>query len=242
MRVGLGYALFTFFLSIPHISLMGEDVKNRLSARFSSKITEPVDLNYYLYFPDNYEYSHLEFPLVLFLHGAGERGSELDSVQKHGIPKMINEGQEFPFITLAPQCPDSNWWSEPIYVETLILLVEETIETYRVDDNHVYATGLSMGGYGTLSVAIKRPDLFSAIAPICGGTDAKDIKRLKNVPIWLFHGELDKAVSVENSLLVYEILKPINPNVKITVYENVGHNSWDVTYNNKELYEWMLKH
>ena len=217
-------------------------MKNRLSARFSSKITEQVDLNYYLYFPDKYEYSNLEFPLVLFLHGAGERGVELDSVQIHGIPKMINEGQKFPFITLAPQCPESSWWSEPVYVKTLILLVEEIVKKYRVDDKRVYATGLSMGGYGTLSVAIKRPDLFSAIVPICGGTDTEDIERLKDVPIWLFHGKLDKAVSVENSLLIYELLKPINPNVKITIYENVGHNSWDVTYDNEKLYEWMLKH
>ena len=122
------------------------------------------------------------------------------------------------------------------------MLVEEIVKKYRVNDKRVYATGLSMGGYGTLSVAIKRPDLFSAIAPICGGTDTKDIKRLKDIPIWLFHGKLDKAVSVENSILIYELLRPINPNVKITIYENIGHNSWDVTYDNEELYEWMLKH
>ena len=121
-------------------------------------------------------------------------------------------------------------------------MVEQAIKKFRVDHKRDYDIRSQYGGrFGTLEVTEKRSDSFSAISPICGGSDTKDIKRLKDTPIWLFHGELDKAVSVENSLLVYEILKPINPNVKITVYENIGHNSCDVTYYNKELYEWMLK-
>ena len=183
-------------------------IKIRSSKEFSTTITMPVTLKYYVYLPREYNESNSKFPLVLFLHGAGERGDELERLEFHGIPKMIRKGENFPFITIAPQCPAFQWWSEPLYVEALISLVEETIKNYNVDVEKVYATGLSMGGYGTLSVAKERPDLFSAIIPICGGGDTTGIKKLKNLPIWLFHGDADKIVPVENSTLIYDQLKP----------------------------------
>ena len=201
----------------------------------------PVSLKYYIYYPDNYYDSDTTFPLVLFLHGAGERGNDLSLVEKHGIPKMINNGEHFPFITIAPQCPKNQWWSEPLYVKTLILFVEDIIRSNKIDIGRIYATGLSMGGYGTLAIAKERPDLFSAIIPVCGGMDTTDIERLKDIPIWLFHGDEDKVVPVENSELIYNLLKPMNPDIKITIYKGVNHNSWDMTYNDKKIYDWILK-
>ena len=201
----------------------------------------PVSLKYYIYYPDNYYDSDTTFPLVLFLHGAGERGNDLSLVEKHGIPKMINNGEDFPFITIAPQCPKNQWWSEPLYVKTLILFVEDIIRSNKIDIGRIYATGLSMGGYGTLAIAKERPDLFSAIIPVCGGMDTTDIERLKDIPIWLFHGDEDKVVPVENSELIYNLLKPMNPDIKITIYKGVNHNSWDMTYNDKKIYDWILK-
>ena len=221
---------------------MGKEITSKSSKEFLTSITMPVSLKYHIYLPDNYHASNANFPLVLFLHGAGERGDDLNLVEIHGIPKMINNGKEFPFITIAPQCPAFQWWSEPLYTKTLIYLVEEIIKNYNVDIECVYATGLSMGGYGTLAIAKERPDLFSAIIPVCGGMDTTAIEKLKDIPIWLFHGDSDKVVPVENSKLIYEILKPINPDIKITIYKGVDHNSWDITYSNKKIYDWMLEH
>ena len=100
-----------------------------------------------------------------------------------------------------------------------------------------------MGGYGTLALAKKYPDLFAAIIPICGGMDDRDsIKRLRDVPIWLFHGELDQTHPVERSIVIYDMLSPINKNIKLTIYEGVGHNSWDETYANDEIYQWLLSY
>jgi len=229
-------------LLILNVSLVGEGIKNKSSEKFITNLAMQVSLKYHIYFPNNYHDSDTKFPLVLFLHGAGERGDDLRLVEKHGIPKMINNGINFPFITVAPQCPKFQYWSEPVNVKTLLLLVEEIIKKNKVDIERIYATGLSMGGYGTLAIAKERPDLFSAIIPVCGGLDTTDIERLKDIPIWLFHGAEDKVVPVENSELIYDLLKPINPEIKITIYKGINHNSWEMTYNNQNIYEWMLKY
>jgi predicted peptidase len=229
-------------LFILNFGLIGKKIANKSNKEFLTSLTIPVSLKYHIYYPVNYYNSDTTFPLVLFLHGAGERGNDLNLVEKHGIPKMINNGNKFPFITIAPQCPAFQYWSEPLYVKTLILLVEEIIKNNKVDIERIYATGLSMGGYGTLAIAKERPDLFSAIIPVCGGMDTTDIERLKDVPIWLFHGDEDKVVPVENSELIYELLKPMNPDIKITIYKGVNHNSWDMTYDNKKIYDWILKY
>ena len=229
-------------LLILNVSLVGEGLKNKSSEKFITNLAMQVSLKYHIYFPNNYHDSDAKFPLVLFLHGAGERGDDLRLVEKHGIPKMINNGINFPFITVAPQCPKFQYWSEPVNVKTLLLLVEEIIKKNKVDIERIYATGLSMGGYGTLAIAKERPDLFSAIIPVCGGLDTTDIERLKDIPIWLFHGAEDKVVPVENSELIYDLLKPINPEIKITIYKGINHNSWEMTYNNQNIYEWMLKY
>tara|TARA_Y100000588_G_C13774964_1_gene719839 strand:- start:346 stop:696 length:351 start_codon:yes stop_codon:yes gene_type:complete len=113
---------------------------------------------------------------------------------------------------------------------------------YKVNSKRVYATGLSMGGYGTLAIAKERPDLFAAILPVCGGMDTTNIYKLGNMPIWLFHGSEDSVVPVENSQKIYDLLKPKNPNIKITIYDGIGHNSWDITYNNKKIYKWLTSH
>ena len=229
-------------LLILNVSLVGEGIKNKSSEKFITNLAMQVSLKYHIYFPNNYHDSDTKFPLVLFLHGAGERGDNLRLVEKHGIPKMINNGINFPFITVAPQCPKFQYWSEPVNVKTLLLLVEEIIKKNKVDIERIYATGLSMGGYGTLAIAKERPDLFSAIIPVCGGLDTTDIERLKDIPIWLFHGAEDKVVPVENSELIYDLLKPINPEIKITIYKGINHNSWEMTYNNQNIFDWMLKY
>ncbi len=237
MKYYIILALFIF-----NIYLVGDEPKNKSSKKFLTNLTMQVSLKYHIYFPDNYHDSDTNFPLVLFLHGAGERGDDLRLVEKHGIPKMINNGVKFPFITVAPQCPKFQYWSEPVNVKTLLLLLDEIIKKNKVDIKRIYATGLSMGGYGTLAIAKERPDLFSALIPICGGMDTTDIEMLKDIPIWLFHGSEDKVVPAENSELIYDLLKPINPEIKITIYKGINHNSWEMTYDNQKIYDWMLKY
>ena len=233
------YLVISFL--ILNYMLMGKGIINKSINEFSTSLNLSVSFKYYIYFPENYYDSDTSFPMVLFLHGSGERGDDIGLVEEHGIPKMINNGHTFPFITVAPQCPKFQRWSEPLYSKALIFLVEEIIRNNRVDIGRIYATGLSMGGYGTLSIAKERPDLFSAIVPVCGGMDITNIENLKEIPIWLFHGDADEVVPVENSELIYDLLKPINPDIKITIYKGVDHNSWDRTYDNKKMYEWMLK-
>ena len=118
--------------------------------------------------------------------------------------------------------------------------MDEIIKQYRIDEDRIYSTGLSMGGYGTLAIAKERPDIFAGIISVCGGMDTTNIQNLRNMPIWLFHGDEDKVVPVENSKIVYQALKNINPNV-FTIYPGVNHNSWDITYGNKDIYDWLLK-
>jgi len=236
MRLSLFILLF-----IINCSLIGGDMPKKLSKKFVSDITVNVSLDYNIYFPSDYNKSKDEYPLVIFLHGAGERGEDLNKVEIHGIPKLIKNGKEFPFITVAPQCPAFQWWPEPLYVKALISLTEDIIGKYNVDINRVYATGLSMGGYGTLAIGRERPDLFAALIPVCGGMDMEGMERLKNIPIWLFHGDKDKVVPVENSQMIYDTLKPMNPKMKLTIYKGVNHNSWGLTYENDDIYDWLLE-
>ena len=113
---------------------------------------------------------------------------------------------------------------------------------YNVRSNQVCGTGLSMGGLGTLAISIEEPDLFSAIVPVCGGADLEKIDRLERLPIWLFHGDKDEVIPVENSISIYEALEPKNKRVLLTIYEGVGHDSWTETYENQDVYEWLIKY
>ena len=220
-----------------------DNMSDKKQGVFETVVNIPIKLNYALYTPNNYRKTESELPLVLYLHGVGERGTDLKKLELNGIPELISKGKDFPFLTLAPQCPDFGWWSRSEYVEALASLTKEIISSHRVDKKKVYVTGLSMGGYGTLALAKKYPQLFSAIIPICGGMDDhKDIERLGDMPVWLFHGDKDNTHPVERSTAIYDLLKPNNKKIKLTIYEGVGHNSWDETYANDEVYEWLLSH
>ncbi len=208
------------------------------SKRFKAKLVKSLELPYLLYLPKNA--SKKKLPLVMFLHGAGERGNNLDLVKIHGIPKLIEEGQEFPFIAVSPQCPENSWW--PLELEALKGLLDTIMSKHNVDKKRVYLTGLSMGGYGTWYLAGMYPHLFAAIAPICGGGDFVLGKQLAKIPIWAFHGDKDDVVPLAESQRMIDIVKSAGGKPKLTVYKNVDHNSWDKTYSNPKFYEWMLNH
>lgn len=208
------------------------------SKRFKAKVTKTLELPYLLYLPKNAGKKKL--PLVMFLHGAGERGNHLDLVKIHGIPKLIDEGQEFPFIAVSPQCPADSWWT--FELDTLKGLLESVIKTHNVDTKRVYLTGLSMGGMGTWQFAGTHPNFFAAIAPICGGGELLITRNLTNIPVWAFHGDKDDVVPLEESARMVAGVKHHGGKAKLTVYKNVGHDSWTKTYNNPKFYEWLLSH
>ena len=196
-----------------------------------------ANIKYLLYLPEDYEKKD-SWPLLLFLHGAGERGDNLELVKVHGPPKLIHQGKQFPFIVVSPQCPKNQWW------DTLILdaLLNEMADKHRVDMDRVYVTGLSMGGFGTWSIAARFPHRFAAIAPICGGGETFWTKRFPHLPVWAFHGAKDEAVPLRRSQELVDSLNKRRANVKFTVYPEAAHDSWTETYDNPELYTWLLAH
>jgi predicted peptidase len=195
-----------------------------------------VRLKYLLYLPKDYD-SKKAWPLVLFLHGAGERGNNLNMVKKHGPPKLVAQGKEFPFILVSPQCPAGHWW-EPVELSALL---DEIVEKQKVDKDRVYVTGLSMGGFGTWSLAAHSPKRFAAIVPICGGGEPIMAMLLPHVPAWVFHGAKDPVVPVARGEAMVNALKAAGGTVKFTVYPDALHDSWSETYNNPKLYEWLLE-
>ncbi|MCP4782386.1 MAG: prolyl oligopeptidase family serine peptidase [Fuerstiella sp.] len=194
-----------------------------------------VQMDYLLALPNDYARRE-SWPLVLFLHGAGERGDDLELVRKHGPPKLIGEGKDFPFIVVSPQCPKDVWW-EPI---ELTALLDDVISKHKVDEDRVYVTGLSMGGFGTWRLAAFTPQRFAAIAPICGGGEAYWARRFPHLATWAFHGAKDTAVPLERSQEMVDALTEKGGQPRLTVYPEAGHDSWTATYSNSEFYEWLL--
>ena len=203
------------------------------SAQLNTQVK--VQFGYLLYLPKDYE-KQASWPLMLFLHGAGERGDDLEVVKKHGPPKLIAAGKEFPFIVISPQCPKDRWW-EPI---ELVALLDEISGKHKVDPDRIYVTGLSMGGFGSWRLAAYAPDRLAAIAPICGGGESYWAKQFVHLPVWAFHGAKDTGVPLERSQEMFEALKKNGGDPKLTIYPDAGHDSWTATYDNPEFYEWLL--
>lgn len=222
------HLLLCFVVSLP-VNAQNESTPNSLEV--TSK------LNYLMYVPSNYEKdAETKWPLMLFLHGSGERGNDLELVKKWGPPKIAGE-KDFPFVLVAPQCPSGARWN----IDHLKQLLDHIIKTQNIDKERVYLTGLSMGGYGSWALASKHPEVFAAVVPVCGGGDPKSVGNLVDVPIWVFHGDADKVVpSSQSTQMVEAIQAKGGSKIKLTLYEGVGHNSWSETYSNPALYDWLL--
>lgn len=210
---------------------------------FKKEIRMAVRADYLLYLPKAYGTPGTSWPLLLFLHGAGERGDDVSQVELHGPPKLVAKGRrEFPFVMVSPQCPAGEGWSGELQMDTLNALLDDVVSRYRIDTERIYVTGLSMGGFGTWRLAAAYPDRFAAIAPICGGGRPGDAARLAHLPIWVFHGAKDATVQIKESEAMVAALERVGGNVKFTVYPGAGHDSWTATYENPELYAWFLRH
>ena len=197
-----------------------------------------ISSEYLIYLPEGYDpEGEKNWPLMFFLHGAGERGDDIEKVKVHGPPKLAEE-KKFPFIVVSPQCPQNEWW------DTYVLnkLYNEILSNYRVDKSRVYLTGLSMGGFGTWEWAAENPEKFAAIAPICGGGNPHSVWKLRHIPTRVFHGDSDNVVPLKMSDVMVDALAGFDADVEFTVYPDVGHDSWTETYDQDELYEWFLSH
>lgn len=197
-----------------------------------------VDLRFLLFLPEGYERSERRWPLLLFLHGAGERGEDLERVKAHGPPKIVQTRPDFPFIVVSPQVPDGRVWDSG----ALLALLDRLTAELRVDPDRVYVTGLSMGGFGTWNLAVADPERFAAIAPICGGGDWLRACRLKNLPVWAFHGARDDVVPLARGQEMVDAVRACGGDVKFTVYPDAGHDAWTRSYDDPKLYEWLLAH
>lgn len=248
--------LFTFILLICSVSLFSQ-------FQSASFMVNGYNLPYQVMFPENYDETK-QYPLLIFLHGAGERGSDNEKQLTHGRQFLIdNFYSQNPAIVIAPQCPENSYWAgivrhqigdkmtitfgmtdrptEPM--QTLMSLIQNWLSSGKVDTSRVYVGGLSMGGMGTLELLWRMPQVFVAAFPICGGGDLSKLPvYAKNTAVWLFHGDSDSVVPVENSRSIYTELKRLGCDVEYTEYKGVNHNSWDNTFKETQLAPWLFNH
>lgn len=257
-------------LACPPITRAQEQSSSGATKATSTEAADPVKLfeprefagpdgktlKYRLLKPANYNPSK-KYPLVVFLHGAGERGSDNAVQLKHGMADFCKpeRREKFPCYVLAPQCPKEQKWADVDWSRDSVKLpeaasesmtltlavVDSMLEDAAVDSKRVYITGLSMGGYGTWDVIYRRPDFFAAAAPICGGGDPVTAEAIKDLPIWCFHGSADTAVKVDFSRAMIQAIEQAGGQPKYTEYKGVGHDSWTATYANDDFYDWMFQ-
>jgi predicted peptidase len=211
------------------------DTAQEMKAEFKKEIKVEKNISYILDFPND---AKGKLPLIVFLHGSGERGSNLDIVKAHSpftYKNMIKE----PVAILAPQCPDGMWWD----TQTLYYLIKEIVQKYKIDESRIYLTGLSMGGWGTLKLAGEHPEMFAAIASVCAPTDmvmGANVQDYKDLNVRIYQGGMDNIVTPDNATKFYQALHPINPKAEMIIFPNDDHNSWDSTYSNPDFYKWLL--
>jgi predicted peptidase len=204
-----------------------------------------VQYHYLPYLPKDYNTDTLKkWPLIIYLHGGSDRGTDLKKLYASGIPDQIYRGREFPFIIISPQCPQFIRWSTDNWFENFY---KEITTKYRIDKNKIYVTGFSLGGDGTWYLAAKYPDIFAAIAPMSGFTSHTDyldnnVDKLIYMPIWAFHGKIDNVVPFEETERIIKKLERKNKDLKFSIEPEVGHWIHWLVYPKQELYDWFLKH
>lgn len=193
-------------------------------------------LSYLLYQPPGF--AEEPRPLVMFLHGVGERGSDLGRVATHGIPALIERGKNFPFLAVSPQCPAEFYWGE--LTEALLELLSLLDPALNVDRSRVYLAGISMGGFGAFKLAAHAPDVFAALVSVCGGGEEVWAAALAGLPTWIFHGQRDEVVPVASSQRMFAALEAEGAPVRLTLYDDLAHDCWERAFQSPELFDWLL--
>jgi len=246
--------LFAILLFAMTTTLVAED---DYRGRFEGRMFKPGDfeLPYRLLSPKAVEEGQ-KYPLVIFLHGAGERGTDNKIQLVHGMNDFASDAimDKYPAFVIAPQCPEERKWvevdwtleshtipAEPsIPLAATFALIDRFTAQHPVDKSRIYITGLSMGGYGTWDALARSPELFAAAVPICGGGDPATAGKFKDVPLWAFHGDQDTAVKPKRSREMIDVLRKLGGTPKYTEYEGVAHDSWTQTYADPAMYEWLF--
>ncbi len=206
---------------------------------FETTVSRKVSYRYLLYLPKAYaSETTRRWPLLLFLHGSGERGNDLAKVKFNGPPKHLDGRDDFPFVVVSPQCPEDQRWQ----ADALAALLDDVTSRLRIDVDRVYVTGLSMGGRGTWDLAMSHPERFAAIAPVCGGAIPDRACRLKDVPVRAYHGAKDDVVPLAESQTVVEAVRKCGGTADLVVYPDANHDSWTAAYADPSLWEWLLSH
>ena len=176
------------------------------------------------------------WPLMIFLHGSGERGADIDRVRVHGPPKIADRNPDFPFILISPLLPAEQDWD----IAKLDAILDEALATLPVDRSRVYLTGLSRGGHASWAWAAAEPGRFAAVAPVAGRGDPATACALKDKPVWAFHGDRDDVVIPEGSFAMVRAIRACGSSPRLTIYPDLGHNAWDPAYDDPALYLWLL--
>ena len=207
-----------------------------VSGTIKTEIVQKKQLEYLLHKPEN---TKEKKPLIIFLHGSGEKGADLEKVKAHGPFKYLKNNKIDAFV-LPPQCPDNEFWNE----ETLYRLILKIQKENNIDSSRIYLTGLSMGAWGAWNLAFAHPEMFAAFVPIAGFVDRVPMIencKIKDIPIRMFHGLLDDVVNVDYSISMYKKLKNCNKDIELTIFDDANHDSWSRVYDSKEIYDWMLQ-
>lgn len=199
-----------------------------------------MELGYYVSLPEDYSEKR-QYPMIIFLHGAGERGNgkgELIWITREGICRYLSEGKKYPAIILCPQCPSRLVWNNLVF--ELKELIDRIALQYHADPHRISITGISMGGYGTWEMGMTYSNFFSALAPVCGGGFSWRCENLKNMPVWAFHGDADLDVPCRNSIEMVDSLNAKGGNARLTIFRGVDHHSWDAAYLETDVIQWLM--
>lgn len=230
----IGRPLTAVLLLLSGSRLSGQGLRSE-SASFDTSVVKSVHLRYLIDLPHGYSPTEGSWPLVLFLHGAGERGNDLNSLRSQGLPKL-GASTDLPFVLVAPQVPTGELWS----ADALRALLDHLEGTLRIDRSREYLTGLSMGAFGALELAEANPDRFAAVLAISGGANPVEICRLRRVPVWIVHGQADDVIPVSWSENLAKRLKACSGRARLTIYPGVGHDAWSRAYADTAIMNWLL--
>lgn len=225
--------------SLPFVNTF-PDFTKQVTGQTVQLVDEQTDniSQYLAYVPAGYNQAPAKlWPVIIFLHGLGEIGTDVNHVKANGLPRHLDTARTFPFLVISPQCNGGGWWN----VNALNKLLSQILKKYNCDPKRIYLTGLSMGGIETWTWAIQDPTLFAAIAPVSATGDPSKVASLKDVPTWVFHGDKDPTVSYAGDLAMVNTLKAAGGNVKMTTIKGGYHNIWETVYRNPGLYTWMLQ-
>lgn len=209
---------------------------------FVGKTERTLRGNYLLYLPEHYGKDKQPLPLILFLHGSGERGRNPNVIANFGPPRTALRQPGFPFLVLAPQCPPGAWWTDTEVTEMVMAVLDHVCKNYLVDTDRLYLTGMSMGGFGAWDLAQKYPDRWAALAVVCGGGNPYLQMRLTHLPTKVFHGAKDRNVPLLFAQQMAGVLQQAGGQVELRIYPQLAHEIWTVTYDDPKLYEWFLQH